>query len=495
MTIDSVHPLFTYYSDSQQLCRDFNEGEAHVKSKGETYLKATPGMILDGMNEGQEGKKAYDRYVYRAVFHEHVKAAVVIALGLLHQKDAVFNLPPQLEYLRTRATNKGEGLQELLINITTEQLITGRAGILADIPRNPQVIPQPYIALYKAESIINWDESNDFVDTDQVNMVVLNESGYRRDGFNWTVEKQYRVLKLENGIYYQALYTQETGFDDEPSSYIIPQIRSTPLNEIPFIFINAITILPHPEQPPLLELANKTWAIYRAEADYRQSLFMQGQDTLVVIGSVRNPNKQPGGDNTLRVGAGARIDIDVTGDAKYIGVSSKGLSEQRTTIENDDKKADLISGRFIGAQSNVESGKSLTVRLGAQTASLNTIAKSSCAALEKLLKTIAVWIGANPDEVQIIPNLDFTKVEFQGIELVNLMTARNMGAPLSLEAMHMGMVDRGLSNFSFEEEKAKIKAENEEMNIPEPDAKIKASQANQPNRLPSSVENMTMPKG
>ena len=411
----------------------------------------------------------------------------------MFQKEAVINLPKEMEFLRLNCSNKSESINQFLRRINVEQLITGRVGVLADLPDKKALNKNPYLALYKTEAVINWDESNDYIDKDQLNFVVLDETGYKRTPeFAWNLLKQYRVLVLDNGVYKQGLFNNETGYTFITDNLIIPQIRSKVISDIPFVFINSKDLLPSPEYPPLLGLANKTWAIYRAEADYRQSLFMQGQDTLVVIGSVRNTSLDP--NEQLRVGAGSRIDIDVTGDAKYIGVSSKGLSEQRTCIENDEKEAQLISGRFIGNQSNVESGKSLTVRLGAQTASLTHIVQTGASGLEKILKQLAVWMNLNPDEVQVIPNLDFTKVDFQGQELVNLMTARGQGAPLALESIHANLVDKGLTTLTFEEELAKIKEENKLMNIPEPDAKNKAM-APQPNQLPPDNNNLPTPKG
>ena len=415
-----------------------------------------------------------------------IKDAVEISIGLLHQKEPVIELPPELEVLRDAASIKGENLTQLLRRINVEQLITGRCGLLLDLPIiSDPTNPVPYIALYAAESIINWDESNDYVDTDCVNMIVLDESGYRRATlgmFNWKTMIQYRVLVLDNAtnIYKQGIFNNDTGLSFSEDLLITPALRGKTLNEIPFVFVNSKDLLPLPENSPLLGLANITAAIYRGEADYRYSLFMQGQDTLVVIGSVRNPNLAPGGDDAIRTGAGSRIDIDVTGDAKYIGVSSQGLAEQRTCLENDRKRAETQSGRLIGTKSNVESGEALRVRIGAQTATLNQVALTSAHALEVILKKAAMWIGADPSKVKVIPNMDFADVDFQGQELVNLMTSRNMGAPLSLESIHKVLVDRGLTDLDYNAEVAKIPLENKQFNIAEPNAATKIAQ--QPNQ-------------
>jgi len=489
MSLNSQHPAYVQHHDQWVQLRDFYKGEEYVKLAEDKYLLPTAGMTMDGMGASDVGRQAYESYLSRAVFPDYIKDAVEISIGLLHQKEAVIELPPELEVLREDSSIKGESLNQLLRRINVEQLITGRCGLLLDIPIIPDpTYPVPYISLYTAESLINWDESNDFIDTDKINMVIMDETGYRRASttggmFNWKIMLQYRLLILDEvtGVYKQGVFNNNTGITFNEELLITPAIRGKTLKEIPFIFVNSKDLLPLPENSPLLGLANITAAIYRGEADYRYSLFMQGQDTLVVIGSVRNPNLAPGGDDAIRTGAGSRIDIDVTGDAKYIGVSSKGLAEQRTCLENDRKRAETHSGRLIGTKSNVESGEALRVRIGAQTATLNQIAITSALALEKILKLAAKWIGADESKVRVIPNMDFADIDFQGQELVNIMTARNMGAPISLESIHNVLVDRGMTNFDFETEMAKIPVENTNANIPTPDAGTKIPA--QPNQI------------
>jgi hypothetical protein len=478
MSVNSSHPNYDKFAKQWVLLRDFYEGEAYVKEQREKYLLPTAGMNIDGMNVGESGRDAYDSYLARAVFPDYVADAIEISIGLLHQKEAVIELPPELELLRNKASIKGESLISLLRRIHIEQLIPGRLGLLVDLPEQPNSSnPMPYIALYKAETILNWDESNDSINTDEVNLVVLNESGYRRveNGFNWEIRNQRRVLELRNGIYRQGIF--ENGSDYVDVDMRPPVLFGRPLQKIPFVFVNSKDLLPEPDNAPLIGLANDVWAIYRGEADYRYNLFMQGQDTLVVIGGTR-ANKAPGDDDSLRVGAGSRIDVDLHGDAKYIGVSANGLKEQRICLENDRKRAATKSGRLIGTKSNVESGEALRVRLAAQTATLTQIAITSAAALEESLKTIAIWKGADASKVKVIANLDFTELGEQGLELVNIMTARRNGAPLSLESIHENLVDKGLTVLTYEQEKEKIKQENAEMPFLAP-----VTQTTQPSKL------------
>ncbi len=176
---------------------------------------------------------------------------------------------------------------------------------------------------------------------------------------------------------------------------------------------------------------------------------MQGQDTLVIIGG--------SDDDKVRIGAGAKINVPVSGDAKFIGVSATGLSEQRQAIENDRTLAAHKAGTLIDVKSGQkEASDTLQTRIAAQTATLNQIALAGAAGLEKVLKIIAEWMGANPDEVEVTPNLDFANLEMEGANLVQIMTAKSLGAPLSLESIHQLMVSRNLTTKNFEDEQGLI---------------------------------------
>src|SRR5690554_4386260 len=100
--------------------------------------------------------------------------------------------------LRDQATIHGESLAMLLRRINTEQLITGRLGLLADLPEEPDPAnPMPYIATYIAEAILNWDDAEEVDGYNSLNLVVLDESGFIRDAdFQWKQIKKYRVLQL-----------------------------------------------------------------------------------------------------------------------------------------------------------------------------------------------------------------------------------------------------------------------------------------------------------
>lgn len=463
MSVSTPHPSYVDRAPEWGQMRDTHQGERAVKEASFKYLPPTSGMLLDGAATSalSIGFQAYNAYRMRARFPDHVTDATEAYLGIMHHKPPEIQLPAALEPMRLNATSNGESLEMLLRKINEEQIVVGRLGLHADPIEGTPAGTTPMIVLYPAETILNWDEGpRATTEPATLNMVVLDESGFERDDdFTYKWENRYRVLSLgdfrenegagENVQYgYVTLKENETF---NPDDMEIPSMAGKPLNSIPFVFINSKDIVSEPDVPPLLGLSNICLAIYRGEADYRQALFMQGQDTLVVIGG--------GQDKDWRTGAGAVINLPQGQgvDAKYIGVDSTGLSEMREALENLEKQAAIKGGQAMETMSKErESGDALKIRVAARTATLNQIALAGAFGLEQLLKKVAVWMGADPDEVIVTPNLDFVDEELSGATLVEYMSARTLGLPYSLLSIHTRMKEKGLTNMTFEEEVAQM---------------------------------------
>lgn len=497
--VENFHPLYTGFLEDWQTMRDCFQGERVVKAQSDKYLPPTPSMILDGFfspNPKSIGRQIYNGYKKRAHFPDYVKEGVEILVGMLHHKPPTIELPIKMQPMLVSCTLDGEGLEALLRKINTEQLLTGRVGALADLPstadptENTQTVapttastvPLPYLATYVAESIINWDDASFSEGFRALNLVIMDESGFKRGSeFEWRDINKFRVLILgavaTNEPNKQATY-QMGVFEGVDGKLTFDQLlMKTPmymgasLQQIPFVFIGTKDLTVNPDNPPLLGLSKLVLNIYRGDADYRQGLFMQGQDTLVVVGGTRLPNGEPGApgdEDALRTGAGSRIDVEINGDAKYIGVESQGLAEQRLALAADHQRAATRSGQLLptGKSGTQESGEALKTRLAAQTASLTQIAITGAKGLETLLKTVAVWIGANPDEVKVTPNLEFGELQMSSQDLGYIMSAKLQGLPLSKKSLHQTLVEKRLTTMTFEEETQQIEEENAQMPPP-----------------------------
>ncbi len=444
----NVHPLFEAFKPLIKKCHDCYSGEDAIKLSGTEYLPMTSTQKSDAVN----GVDAYNAYKKRAVFHEIFSDAIDAAIGIMHREPPTIQLPSSMEPMRENCTLLAEPMEMVLRKINTMQLVSGRIGLLADI-KNDGGSGRPVLVTYNASACLNWDDrSSDSNDVD-LRFVVLDESRYEiGSNMTWQHKNYYRVLGLSNdfgdisnsGIYGSAVVEDTTsmiGVKLDPPNY-----TGIKLPRIPFCFINSIDLSATPAKPPLLGLANLCLAIYRLEADYRQNLFMQGQDTLVRVGSHRDE------DEPVHVGAGNVIDVPQGGDAKYIGVSSTGLPEQRMAIENDYNRARQMSAQIMQNSSGQESGEAIKLRQSAQAATLPQIAMAGAAGFQKVLRDIAVWMGSNPDEVIVKPNLKFSDEEFDAQILKTLTESKRLGLKISDESIHRYMQEKGLTQFSHEDE-------------------------------------------
>lgn len=465
MPIDSTHPQYGAMLSAWEQLSDCYAGEDTVKSKGTTYLPATSGMRADGMDSTTApGYLAYQAYKTRAVFPDLINEAVEAMVGILNRKPPTIELPKKLEPLRDKATLHGESLETLLRKINEAQFIHGRFGLLAEVPNDMPVNEAlPYIVPYTAISIRNWDDGSFKANKRKLELVVLDESGYDRNtDLEWELKYRYRVLITSTALATLGANEQgdvalgtymagslEKGDSITPDKFIAPSIGGKTMDEIPFTFINTNDLVASPDKPPLLGLSNLSLTIYRGEADYRQTLFMQGQETLVIIGA----SPEEGEESGRRVGAGAFLDLPAGGDAKYVGVSSAGLAEQRQALENDKKEAMEKGARLLDfSDASQQSGDALRIRVASKTATLTSIAQTAAEGLQDILRKIAVWVGADPMEVKVTPNMSFTDEEMTGQEAVQWMQAKALGAPISKKSIHEMFQARKATSKTFEEE-------------------------------------------
>jgi hypothetical protein len=475
MALPDRHPDYSRRIGEWVQMEDTYTGEKSVKLKRLDYLPATEGMIMDGMTVPQApGWKDYEAYLLRAYYHNYVRDAVQAMIGIIHAKPAQIEVPNRMLPMLKKLTKTGEAAQALLRRINTQQLVKGRLGLLVDVPTGKPINEAlPYVAVYDALRIINWDEGKLNEGPDVLQLVVLDESGYRREGLTWKDERKYRVLtkgipeSLESGWntplpedkYAYCVKVNDSSMPVK-GDFSVPHLGGVELTEIPFVFVNANDLVPEPEVSPLLTLSNLSLAIYRADADYRQTLYLQGQQTLVLIGAEEDETAEDG--TPIRTGNKAVLKMRIQGDAKYIGVSADGLQAMETSLTNDKTAAAQEGSKFLDATNDQgQSGEALRVRVAAKTTTLLSVSRTGGAALEAVLKLAAKWMGEDPDEVKVVANTDFADQSVQGAALLAFMQAKQMGLPLSLESLHRMMRNNDMTELSFEEENEAIEDEAE----------------------------------
>lgn len=466
MGVDNRHPDYINREPDWQMMADLYAGERTVKEKGPAYLPPTSGMVSDGVyrDGDNEGKRAYEAYLTRAHLPDFVKEAVSTLVGVMHRKPPSIKVPAAMEPWLADLSRQGESAEMLLRRINEQQLLKGRHGLLVDVD---EVGDRLRLVPYLTESIINWDDDRaaEFA-PNTLNFLVLQEDVYERgleDAYSWTEVSRFRVCQLNEDT---GRYETFTETESTQSDTVEPVFRGRGLDSIPFVSIGANDLLMTPDDIPLLGLGRITLLVYRGEADLRQTLFMLGQDTLVVIGADGDADESgtPRDAGPTRIGAGARLDVPLGGDAKFIGVKGDGLPEQRRVLADDYVRARELGSRLLEPRTGqAESGEALKVRVAATTATLTQLAKTSAAGLERALKLMARWAGFNEDEVFVEPNLDFAEANAPPQALLALLQAKQAGAPISLESIHEWARRNGYTTEEFQDEIERIKGERELM--------------------------------
>jgi Domain of unknown function (DUF4055) len=474
MAVDNKHPNYTTrLPDWEQMAQCY-AGERIIKQQRTKYLPATAGMILDGLEKAgaDGGKDAYEAYLIRAVFPDFVKQGIEAMVGIMHREDARIEVPDVMKPLLTNISGTGESVQMFLRRMNEWQLLFGRAGILADVPSGVTVDKAvPYLSLYAAPRIINWDDGPRIQGRQRLEFVILDESDDERtSGFEWEFKNRYRVCEMSDAIptnnttppanptdnsggVYRTAKVEQNDADLTSAQWTNPAIGGKTLDAIPFIFVNTKDLASNPDDPPLLGLSNLCLAIYRGEADFRQNLHMQGQDTFVIIGADNDPK--------TRLGAGARVSLPRDGDAKFVGVAADGLQAQKEAIEGDKNLAQELTSRlFDSTGTSYQSGEALRIRVSAKTATLRTIALTGAEAMRQALVLMGRWMGVGEEELKKIvvePNTDFADTSAASRTALELAQAAQLGSPMSQKSQHRFLVQRGLTVLSFEEEMEEIK--------------------------------------
>lgn len=426
--VDTKHPDWMDRIDEWQMMRATVRGEKRIKEEGTAWLPMPNGF----RNQKDKGVSMYDAYRRRAQFPEFVQPTVGGLTGIICQYEVQIDLPDAMMPLWESATKEGMTLEALFQKMVAEVMETGRLGVLADAaPASEGGSEIPWLALYTAESIINWASDGSFF--------VLDESDLKRNRYAWVDEAKYRVLEIKDGTYTQTLVTGANEVESEP---IFPTRRGgDAMDSIPFVVVGPLGIDVEPVNPPLLQVARSALAIYQLSADYRHQLFSTGQETFVVFNA----------DAPDIIGAGVIVELTAksgkeghNADAKYVSPSGSGIMAHRDAIKDEREVAAQSGAKLFDTESAVqESGEAKKTRYAAQTATLTTISKAVAGALEQALRHIAVMIGQNPDDVVVHPNLQFLDNALTPSEakaLVDMWTSRAISYETLYENLQRGSI-------------------------------------------------------
>lgn len=411
MGIRSVHPSYPEYKKAAEFCEVFHEGEWAVKAQGEKLLPRLSEQTTD----------KYNAYKDRAIVFGVVPRTVTALIATAFKKAPVFVLPEKLQYLLNDCTNTGVPLQNFVMRTLQELLVTGRAGILVDMP---EVGGNPFFVLYDGDDILNWyeDDIEPFV-------VLENDRLVRKpdDKFAFDEKSGWRELAInENGEYVVNLWELDDRDEEFIAETIQPLRAGKPLREIPFAPISAFGVEFEPSLPPILPLAQLSQKAYLVSADRMLACHVISIPTPYV--AFDGLDTDTFGD--LKLGPDAGILLP-SGTAKcgFLEFTGQGLGAVEK-VESDirDMMGALGARLLMGQESSSEKATGVRVREEIANSVLTSVLTSLEAAINKVLKLAAYWLSVNPDEVYCKLNKELISTNIDANTLNALFTAYQNGS-------------------------------------------------------------------
>lgn len=472
MAVNSQHPSYVAMKPAWDRCDDCFEGQQRIKDKGPEYLPPTGGMVANGYGVRPDsiGSAEYAAYIARAVYHDFFQQAVIGMTSIVHRKKGTIEVPKVIEGVLEKFSPEGEDVWQVWRRITQAQLKDGRAGLLVDVPTTEESKDAlPYVALYAAARVINWAEKVKVQGRKALSVLVLDESAHQMDdNYEWKLSNKYLLLVLFQDVddagvavgepVYRSQMVTKAGTDVavDPEAWVEPKLTGQTLKRIPFVFVNHADNASEPTRPPLEGLADLTLTIYLGEADLRRALFLQGQDTLVLIGRTEEQKE-------VAVGAGAAIELPQGGQAMYIGVSSGGLPAMREQLKDDKAQAAQYAVQLLDTKGgDAESGTALRIRVSVRTASLASMQWTAAASIEEALRNVGRFKGLSEEVLKTIkvePNLDFVDEGADANDVFLLMQAKSLGMPLLDEDLHAWLVKHEYTTKTWAEVKKGLEEE------------------------------------
>ena len=432
MIANLAFPEYRELKECRAVVDDCLAGQRTIKEKGK-YL---PPNDWQKTHEDQ-----YKSFLRRALFPGETKYALDIYTGLFSLGEPKITLPPdgKLDFIISNASVYGDTLKMVQMRLNSEQMSHGLRCLLLEV-RNDGEKPF-FIREYSAAKFLR----SHFTDIDgesAADFILMDESTetYSLATFQNEIDWNLRVLALDgNGEYYQRSIrpwelTAEFDVKNPPRDErtVYPSVFGRRFTRIPFVWCGASGISGASfDYPPMLSLADTELALYVAMANHSQHIYMNTQEILVFTGV-----SQESIPKDAVFGCGSYLALkNAQADAKYVSTNGVGFTAEKEEIEQ--LKADIEQKRLslMSAKSH-QSGTVVGLVQNSQSAPLRSIVGTAGAAITKILKYMAQWIGESGeavDAVEYVPSQMFANPRVNLSEYIALCKSVYSGEVKMLE--------------------------------------------------------------
>ncbi len=408
-------------------------GQREVRKGGTLYLEPLASMLCttvftDGQQSIQyssqltaEGKAKYNKYLSNAYFYGATGRTVSGLSGLIASKKPVKELQSNISYIEDDVNGKGQSLRDFTNDAVNEAFVSTWSGVLVARPNTPEGSSRldeevnnlrPKLLHYKFESIINWNYET-INNEEKLSLLVLVEATTKRDGFDVSVKKQYRVLELVNGIYHQSLYDDKGQVLEDAEPVIF---NGKPSTEIPFYWIIAET----KEKSVIDDLEDANFEHYNIYADYGAKLHYSSFIIYYETGVTSQSNNMVIG-NAVKWNGGV--------DAEFGVLQPDGNADShRLALQDTEQRMAALGAEALKPRtSGAESAEAKSLDKVAQNSTTANVAITVSDAVTKALNFATEMMGGSGDNIYML-NTDYNPSGMNSQDLTALVAAWQGGA-------------------------------------------------------------------
>lgn len=437
--VSHVRPEIDTMSHKWGAVRDCLTGQPAIKAARTKYLPQP-----NAVDTSPENRKRYEQYVERAVFYNVTQRTHAGLVGQVFQRDPTITLPAMMAPLEVDIDGAGVALEQQSKRALGHVLGYGRAGLFVDYPLSVDGPTsrqdlldgrvRPTVLLYEPWDVINWRTSTVGA-RKLLSLVVIAETYVEEDdGFEATTRQQWRVLRLENGIYRVEIWREDQGKFGEFSHYYPVDASGNNLREIPFTFVGSVNNDVEVDLPPLYDLAALNIAHYRNSADYEEACFIVGQPTPYLAGLSKDwvEDVLKG---QVHLGSRAAIPLPAGGTAGLLQASPNTMPKE--AMEAKERQMVALGAKLVEQASVQRTATEARQEEASESSVLSSSAKNVSAAYRAALAWCGMFLGTD-QEIEFELNTDFDVGRMDAQERAQLIAEWQSGA-IAFEEMRFNL--------------------------------------------------------
>lgn len=397
MPVTDIHPGYALHAPEWKRTNDAAIGSPALRNNNAAYLPEP---------YAKDEPERYNAFCKRAYYVNLTGRTEKVLQGMVFRKDATVEAPPAITALIDNMDGNGEGVEQIAKNALSQRLRKNRFTFLVDFPNQESGLTEaeeraagirPVCSTYTAESLINWRWSNTGARKQLTLAVLVEQRNTATDEFGHDCEKQYRVLRLRDGVYTQELL-------DESGRVLTEEFAPLMAGGIPFdhIPLHGVREL---EVAALQPVAEVNLAYYWNTAKVEDMVDLMGSPSLHInVGETSIAEWKEHNKSKFKFGSRSGT-MTKNGSMDILQAAERPLI--RTVRQDKMEELAAIGASIASVQSQAETAEAARIRSSSETSQLSNEVGDLSADIEAVLEDMARFIGVDPDSITYQLNTDF----------------------------------------------------------------------------------------